>query len=837
MRYSPGRLRPPLDAAATAAAIERARRELSDLRWMIAHDVTVNRAKAGDGDASTKCDAALTARKSLRPESEVELKKILDEMSALCAFDVPVVTAIEALDQLRYSPSQASRKLMCEVAARELERARAVRPGDRRPRQGRRATQSDLPALTLATAISVARATLELEAEVAGAESANVRRRMRKRHAAILVTVLAATALAAGGPRASAGAPAVADSAPDVPMLAAAENVASYTLRAKLDPLAHTVHGEGTITWKNASTKGIDELWMHLYLNAFKNQSSVFMRAPIGGFRGATVPSDWGTIDLKKLALVQGGQQQDLLSQIELSRPGDEDETDARVPLPRAILPNEAITLAVEWDDKLPSIVERTGYDGSFHMVAQWFPKIARLEADGTWAHFPFHHLGEFYADYGEYDVTLDVPEGFVVGATGPVTETKSEAGRHIERRVQGSIHDFAWTAWDKFQVRKETIAGVDVTVLTPPGYADHAERELETMRFALPHYGARYGKYAYPVLTLVHPPATAPEAGGMEYPTLITTGQPSWLPRGLYFVEAVTIHEFGHQYFYGLCASNEDAWPFLDEGLNSYAEAEAMTAWKGPGSGLDFLGLAVGESEAHSENARRFGHDEKVAQSAAAFATGSAYGALVYSRTAVILETLARVYGKPKMDRALGVYTRRFRFKHPTPDDLLATIRAEIGPEAADNLRVALFDKGWVDYAITQMSSHSSHGAAGIFDRDGKRETVTPGAVSRANRYDGWALVVRRGTLKFPVEIELVAEDGTRTRTRWDGEGDSFRVPYSGSSPLRAANVDPDDHVLLDEHPDDNFATAAGHATAGAPRVLERATFWAETLLGGLAP
>jgi hypothetical protein len=650
-----------------------------------------------------------------------------------------------------------------------------------------------------------------------------------------LAAIFMAVALAIASP--SSGEPSPSDVAPDAPMAEHAGNVASYTLRAKLDPVAHTVHGEGSIVWRNASSKPVSELWLHLYLNAFKNQSSVFMRAPIGGFRGGRLPSSWGSIDLKRLVLVSGDQRIDLLQKIELRRPNDEDETDARVPLPSEVMPGTAITLEVEWDDKLPSIVERTGYDGSFHMVGQWFPKIAKLEPNGTFAHFPFHHLGEFYSDYGTYDVTIDVPEGFIVGATGPATSVKDESGRHIERHVQEDVHDFAWTAWDKFQTRKEKILGVDVTVLFPPGYDDHAERELETMRFALPHYGARYGRYPYPVLTIMHPPESASEAGGMEYPTLITTGQPSWLPRGIWLVEAVTIHEFGHQYFYGLCASNEDAWPFLDEGLNQYAENEALTAWKGPGSTIDFAGLKISEVEAQAERARQFGHDEKIAQGAGEFATGNTYGALVYSRTAVLLETIARAYGKPKLDRALGVYARRFRFKHPTPNDLIATIRDEIGAGAAENLRTALFEKGWVDYAITQMSSHPSHSAAGMFDRAGKRETISPDQTANPNRYDGSVLVMRRGTLRFPVQIELVATDGSRSRVTWDGEADSYRIPYSGSSALRAAIVDPDDTILLDDHPDNDFATAIGHPTAGAPRVLERATFWAATLLGGLAP
>ena len=206
---------------------------------------------------------------------------------------------------------------------------------------------------------------------------------LRGRGRALLFLTLATLAIAADGPIAIAGPPAAIDpSLSNVAMAEHAESVANYTLRAKLDPTTHTVHGEGTIVWRNASTKPVSELWMHLYLNAFKNQSSVFMRAPIGGFRGSTIPGEWGTIDVTKLVLVDGDQRHDLKPLMELRRPNDQDETDARIPLPSEVPSEATITLEVEWDDKLPEVVERTGFAGSFHMVAQWFPKIARLEPD-----------------------------------------------------------------------------------------------------------------------------------------------------------------------------------------------------------------------------------------------------------------------------------------------------------------------------------------------------------------------------------------------------------------------------------------------------------------------
>lgn len=625
----------------------------------------------------------------------------------------------------------------------------------------------------------------------------------------------------------------------DVPIPEHAEDVADYTLTAKLDPVLHTIHGEGTIRWRNTSTAPVKELWLHLYLNAFKNQESVFLREPVG-FRSGAQIQDWGYIDVRKLALHDSdpvrGAPVDLWPNAELHRPDDKDETDARVPLPREVLPGETITLDVAFDDRLPTIIARTGYAGSFHFVAQWFPKLARLEPDGTWAHFPFHKLCEFYADFGTYDVTVDVPESFVVGATGPTIESRVEAGRRIERHVQGDVHDFAWTAWDKYQQQSETIDGVAVTVLHPPGYNVMGQRELAAMRFALPYFGARYGAYPYKTLTLVHPPETARESGGMEYPTLITTGGHWYDPKGERLVEHVTIHEFGHQYFYGLVATNEVTWPFLDEGLNEYATEQSLAAWLGQGSFLDLGGLSINFNAASAAFSNRAVHNEPVAQPAFAFKTGGDYGTLVYGRTTAIVETFRRVYGDAAVTRALGRYARRQRFRHPVPEDLLAAFAESLGIDATATLRTALFSKGWVDYAITGISSEKVGEKAGVFDRDGKRDTVAAIA-GLGSSYEGWVLVTRRGTLAFPVDVDLVFADGSMERRRWDGVAESTRMTYRGSVALRSAVIDAEHAVVIDDSFANNHATARGQSGGGAPRTLERATYWAELLLQSVTP
>jgi hypothetical protein len=621
----------------------------------------------------------------------------------------------------------------------------------------------------------------------------------------------------------------------DAALAAHAEDVADYTLVATLDAVAHTVHGEGTITWRNTSSRPVRELWLHLYLNAFKNERSAFFRERVGG-RGSAAPEDWGWIDVRKLVLRESNAAPvDVWPTAELHRAGGEDETDARVPLPRSIEPGETAHFDVVFDDKLPIVVERTGYRGHYHMVGQWFPKVARLEPDGTWAHFPFHHLAEFYADYGTYDVTLDVPEEYVLGATGPVVESRVAGGRRVERHVQSDVHDFAWTAWDAWRVARETIDGVEVTLLYPPGFASLAHRELETLRFGLPYYSAHYGRYPYPVLTVVHPQEDAAESGGMEYPTFITSGG-SWVtPPALLAPEIVTLHEMGHQWFYGLVGTNELAWPFLDEGINQFAEQDGMGKWRAEASALDLAGLKVSDTALCAVSGNMGVHDEAVAQAANAFSTGQNYGSLVYARTASVLETLRRVYGDEPVMRALGRYARRFRFQHPGPDELLAVFDEVLGARGAATLRTALFEKGWVDYVVDGVSAEEAARAAGMFDRNGQREKVEVGE-REGGGWDNSVLVRRRGTLSFPVDVDLLLADGTTRREHWDGEGESRRFSWHGSSAVRLATVDPEDRVLVDANLENNRAGADGRG-GGAARTMERATYWMQLVLQVVSP
>jgi aminopeptidase N len=379
---------------------------------------------------------------------------------------------------------------------------------------------------------------------------------------------------------------------------------------------------------------------------------------------------------------------------------------------------------------------------------------------------------------------------------------------------VQDDVHDFAFAAWSQFEeLLATTPDGVRIRVLYPPGYRHTAELERDLSAWGLAFFGKAFGRYPYGTLTIVHPPAGAEEAGGMEYPTLITTGGSGVLMDvGARFVETVTIHELGHQWFYGLLATDEHNHPFLDEGVNSFAEEQAMTALYGFGSALSVADLSVGLAPLARLGSVDAAKNGAVDRPTTGFATGGDYAALVYYRTATVLDTLARVYGEDRMMLALGRYARRYRFEHPGPKELFDAVGEVLGTDAEDQLYKAIEQAGTVDYSVGDLWS-----------------------APEAGGYHGEVLVRRSGTLKFPVDVDLVAKDGSVEHRVWDAQAAFARLPYHGRSPLVAAIIDPDHRVLLDDDFRNNARRTSPSRVSGA--LLERFAFAFQAAFSVLLP
>ena len=624
--------------------------------------------------------------------------------------------------------------------------------------------------------------------------------------------------------------------------------IASYQISCRLDAEKKVVEGTELLTWTNMTTKPAPTLQFHLYLNAFRNTLSTFWRESGGEHRGNPLPESWGSIEVTRMTLADGT---DLLAAMTFISPDDgnpHDRTVAEVQLPRAVAPGETISLSIDFRSRLPRVSTRTGWKGDFFLVAQWFPKIGVFEEDG-WNCHQFHSASEFFADFGDYDVSIEVPARYrgKIGATGRRVEERDVQGdRVLYRFRQESVHDFAWTADPGYIVgldhyREPGVADVQITLLLQPERRHLAARYFRAVRAAISGYGRILGPYPYPTLTVVDPPWGARGAGGMEYPTLITGGSYRIAPAKVQSPESVTIHEFGHQYFYGLLASNEFEEPWLDEGFNQYMESRVVGEAYGPDRPvLTLFGwrLPVGLPIHHpvDSNRRYFAvaGEDALASSSWGFRSRTSYAAHTYSKTALAMATLERLIGTPAMNKALRLYADRWRFKHPTTADWIAAVNDATGRDLRWFFERTFFSSGTVDYAVESVTSEKAKPPRGLYDVDGRLVETPPPALASPKGWKSVALVARRGEVALPVEVVLRFEGGRIHRATWDGVARWKRFRVESGPKLLEATVDPGEKILLDLDRTNN-----GRLTTPDPRAASRwtarAVFWMQNLIDSL--
>ncbi|MBI2894969.1 MAG: M1 family metallopeptidase [Deltaproteobacteria bacterium] len=606
-----------------------------------------------------------------------------------------------------------------------------------------------------------------------------------------------------------------------------ADSTADYVIRARLDPETHTVTGVETVRLVNRSARAVDQLVFHLYLNAFANDETLWMRESRGEMRGARL-GEYGTIDVTGLD-VRGTS---LLDRARL------DETLLHVPLPRPVEPGASVEAEIAFTARLPTAFARTGFAGDFHMVAQWFPKLALLSPDGTFAARPYHASHEYYADFGAYEVTIDVPHGWIVGATGERVAAERRSDRDVVVYRAADVHDFAWAASPRFEERTFRAGRVKVRSLSQPGQSRQVERQLRTIRRALPRFERLLGPYPYPVLTVVSPPEDALGAGGMEYPTLITTGSRFLGSIGNHFDEEVAVHELGHQWFYGLVATNEPDEAWLDEGLNTYVTGRIMDELFGKRtSTADFLGLRVGYGTL-SRIARRIGGArEPVAQRSSDFSSLMSYATHVYYGTDLLMRTLAGRVGEDRLSASLGRYARTTRMRHPATQDLLAILREDLGDAPIRELvEPVLLRAGRFDVRVASVESERVMTVAGYVRRHGKRELAGEPRPARPPRYRTTVLVTRDGEVRSPVAVDVLFANGSRRRVTWDGHERWKRIELVGPHPATGAIADPGLALPLDENLLDGSRAAPGSA-GGTSRLWLRLMYLAQTVLQVLGP
>lgn len=611
---------------------------------------------------------------------------------------------------------------------------------------------------------------------------------------------------------------------------------ASYAITARLDPASRTIRGDEILTWRNTASVPATTLQFHLYYNAWRNTRSSWMRERTLGRSDrdalARPESDWGWIDVTGIRLIGGAAPLDVTSRMRFIAPDDgnaHDRTVMEVPLDRAVAPGETINVQLTWSSHVPRTFARTGAIGNFYFIAQWFPKIGVLQ-DGGWNCHQFHSATEFFSDFGTYDVRLTVPNGWVVGATGVEIDTRDEGdGSTTHHFVQADVHDFAWTTSPDYVEKRArfehpTLPPVEMRLLLQPEHEGQADRHFEATRAALKYYGEWFGAYPYGHITIVDP-AWQSGAGGMEYPTLFTAGSRWLTPDRVTVPEGVTIHEAGHQFWYGIVASNEFEHAWMDEGFNTYSTARTIEAAYNPNFYAkryfgDFIPWAFTDVPlSRATDGDRLGAFRPVASFDAQstptwrYYPGSA-SAITYNKTALWLHTLERMVGWETMQRIMATYFARYAFKHPRPEDFFAVANEVSGRDLTWFFDQVHRSSGTFDYGVDSFRSDPAV-ARGFFEAGDARRFAAAEGDRRMYRT---SVVVRRyGDATFPVDVKVVLENNEEVRWTWDGK-DRWKL-FEIEKPARAKSVevDPDHVLLLDLRYSNNSSTLAPQAPVAA--------------------
>jgi hypothetical protein len=602
------------------------------------------------------------------------------------------------------------------------------------------------------------------------------------------------------------------------------QRVVAYVIDAKYDPDKHSVDATETLTYHNLTLQPLDRFPFHLYLNGFQPKATWVHEAHRDGsfrtttFEDAWDPKDNGSNDVTSLEVVGMG---DLTKQMRFVSPDDgnpDDRTVFEVQLPRPVAPGESVVFKMKFHAVFPEVIARTGYKRTFLLAGQWFPKVG-VWWHGAWNCHQFHAMTEFFADFGTYDVTITLPKNYVIGATGvQVGETQNSDGTKTVAFHAEDVHDFAWTADPNFKVVNSefdgSVGAVKIRLLTYQGHKSSWDRYINIMQQTMKHFDEWYGPYPYAQITVVDPPHGALEAGGMEYPTFITGDTTWWAPKGQYlFPEGVTEHEFGHQYWYGMVASNEFENAWLDEGINSYTEAKVLDDIYGRDTSvLNLLGAQLGEPALQREQYLGRPDFDPLSRPSYTDMSFGSYGSISYGKTASMLLTLENVVGEKTLREALHDYFMKYRFTHPTQEDFLRTVNETAQQDLTWYWQQAVYGTQMLDYEVLRADSTPVNWYdPNLEEKKGETE------------YETQIILHRKRDFVFPVEAEIKFDNGETTRVRWDGRERWVRYVYVKKAKVVSVQIDPDYRVTMDRDYLNNSHSDDAHNLA----VMKLTTYW----------
>jgi hypothetical protein len=557
-----------------------------------------------------------------------------------------------------------------------------------------------------------------------------------------------------------------------------------YTISARLDPDRQRLSGIATIRYVNHALQSLDYLWLFLDQNicAPTSVASQLNQPPL-------VFQD-DVFDFSCLGF-PGGVTLAYVRSAGIDLPHTVYGTTMRVDLPEPLTAGATVRLEIGWEFPVPTYgAGRMGRDGTLYEIAEWYPRVAVYDDVRGWNHEPYIGAGEFYLEYGRFDVALTLPASYVVAATGALQNpsdvltaaqrerlararqsttpvaviTAAEAGKPASRPtvsgtltwhfVADSVRDFAFAAAPNLRWDATSWNGVLIQTFYRP-QAKLWEESIRMAEHTIRHFSERLYPYPYPQASTIEGPIA-----GMEYPML------TFVPAGATREDLhwTLMHEFGHEWYPMIVGSNERLYPWMDEGFNTFIDIEAAEDYFRGTPYADTVGqMPLHFYPQHAVPGLEQPLSTRPVESRDLFWTG-------YYKPALMLQLLRfEVLGPQRFDRAFRAYTAAWAFKHPTPADFFRMMRDESGMD------LDWFWRGWI-YSTSRL--------------DQAVDSVTTGK-------DGVEIhLANRGAMVMPAELGLTFAGG-RTETirlpvdMWN-TGQRFSYRYPGPDAPVAVELDP---------------------------------------------
>jgi len=541
------------------------------------------------------------------------------------------------------------------------------------------------------------------------------------------------------------------------------------------------------------------------------------------------------------------------------------------IELAEPLAPGATVTLQIVWEGRLPVAAARTGGHDDFFFVAQWFPKIAGVNPEGDFSRHQFFGATEFFADFADYEVRMGVPQDWAIAATGKGELVETTAGIDWHEYRQKGVIDFAFTTGaDMVNVvtPHQLVTGgtVDIHIFQPKGFDHQIPRWVEATAASLDVMSTRVMPYPYATVSVVMPPMAGLRSMGMEYPTLITGGPGGriWDDTVLattHINEGVIAHEFAHQYFMGLMATNEFEDAFMDEGMTEYWGAEILAdRWGEESGGGELLGRPINVNSTTMRSRPVTQKYPAVWSGPSFLVRGYSFGRQFYDRPATTMQTAARLFGQDTIDAIFSAYARQWSFRHPRVEDFWSVAHDVAGPDVAAMLKEAYIHPETPDFKVISVKANEYKAPRGYVhsndeityvgpERDGdkllglsddarepqgevmleildpgytrdvrvmgniERRLITPHqtepdedyVTDSTTFYESSARIEGPGWDTLPVIVRLRFADGVVVDDEWDGKAVYREYRAVRKAPLESVVIDPDYRIRLDIVPVNN--------------------------------